>query len=276
MHVGLALFATDQTNDIRDVARAAEDAGFESVFVAEHTHIPTSRTSPYPLGGDLPAEYSHTLDPFVALSAAAAVTERIRLGTGICLVTERDPVVLAKAVASLDLLSGGRVLFGVGAGWNAEEMATHGVEFAQRWDVLRDRVKLMQALWTSEVASYDGVHAHLEPSWQWPKPVQDPLPVLIGGGGTRPMRHAVEYATGWMPMPSQRKFSERLADLAEIAAEAGKPVPPVTLHAARADAGVLTHYASMGVERAVLILPPLADALPVIREWAGLAALSSG
>ena len=141
MHVGLALFATDRTNDIRDVARAAEDAGFESLFVAEHTHIPTSRGSAYPMGGDLPEEYSHTLDPFVALTAAAVVTERIRIGTGICLVTERDPVVLAKEVASLDLLSGGRFLFGVGAGWNAEEMATHGVAFDQRWEVLRDRVR---------------------------------------------------------------------------------------------------------------------------------------
>jgi probable F420-dependent oxidoreductase len=273
MHVGLSLFATDQTNDIRDVARAAEDAGFESVFVAEHTHIPTSRESAYPLGGDLPMEYSHTLDPFVALSAAAAVTERIRLGTGICLVTERDPVVLAKAVASLDLLSDGRFLFGVGAGWNAEEMATHGVSFPQRWDVLRDRVLLMQSLWTSEVASYDGQYARLAPSWQWPKPVQSPLPILIGGGGARPMRHAVEYATGWMPMPSRQKFAERLAELASIAAEAGKPVPAVTLHAVRPDAAVLAHYQSMGVERAVLILPPAADVLPVIRDWAGLAAL---
>jgi probable F420-dependent oxidoreductase len=270
MHVGLALFATDQSNDIRDVARAAEDAGFESLWLAEHTHIPTSRRSPYPMGGDLPEEYSHTLDPFVTLSIAAAVTERIRLGTGVCLVPERDPVVLAKEVASLDLLSGGRFLFGVGAGWNAEELATHGVEFSQRWEVLRDRVKLMQALWTSEVASYDGMHAQLEPSWQWPKPVQDPVPVLVGGGGKRPMRHAVDYGTGWLPMPSTQKFGERLAQLAEIAAEAGKPVPSVTLYAARPDAGVLAHYASMGIERAVLILPPLADALPVIRGWAGL------
>jgi probable F420-dependent oxidoreductase len=272
MHLGLALFSTDQTNDIRDVARAAEDAGFESLFVAEHTHTPTSRRSAYPMGGELPAEYSHTLDPFVALAAAAAVTERIRLGTGICLVTERDPVVLAKAVASLDLLSGGRFLFGVSAGWNAEEMATHGVEFEQRWDVLRDRVKLMQSLWTSEVASYDGPHARLEPSWQWPKPVQDPLPVLIGGGGRRPMRHAVEYATGWLPMPSTQKFSERLAELAQIAAEAERPAPSVTLHAARPDAAVLGHYAELGVERAVLMLPSQPDVLPVIAGWAGLTA----
>ncbi|HEX3823619.1 MAG TPA: LLM class F420-dependent oxidoreductase [Mycobacteriales bacterium] len=270
MHLGLALFATDQTNDIRDVARAAEDGGFESLFVAEHTHIPTSRVTAYPMGGELPAEYSHTLDPFVSLAAAAAVTERLKLGTGICVVTERDPIVLAKSVASLDLISGGRFLFGVGAGWNAEEMADHGVAFDSRWDVMRDRVKLMQSLWTQHVASYDGEHAHLSPSWQWPKPVQDPMPVLIGGGGKRPMRHAVEYGTGWLPMPSQQKFSERLDQLAEIAAEAAKPVPSVTLHAVRPDAGVLAHYASLGVERAVLILPPAAEVLPVISGWAGL------
>jgi probable F420-dependent oxidoreductase len=270
MHLGLALFATDQTNDIRDVARAAEDAGFDSLFVAEHTHIPTSRASEYPMGGELPEEYSHTLDPFVSLAAAAAVTERLKLGTGICLVIERDPIVLAKEVASLDLISGGRFLFGVGAGWNAEEMADHGVAFEQRWDVLRDRVKLMQALWTDDVASYDGPHAKLSPSWQWPKPVQDPMPVLVGGGGKRTMRHAIEYATGWMPMPSKQKFGERLAELADLAAEADKPTPSVTLHAARPDAGVLAHYAELGIERAVLILPPRADALPVVREWSGL------
>src|SRR4051812_32357451 len=144
MHVGISLFATDLTNDIRDVARAAEDAGFESLFVAEHTHIPVSRETPYPMAeGPLPEEYAHTLDPFVALTAAAAVTERLRVGTGICLVPERDPIVLAKEVASLDRLSGGRFLFGVGAGWNVEELADHRVTFEHRWDALRDRVRLM-------------------------------------------------------------------------------------------------------------------------------------
>jgi probable F420-dependent oxidoreductase len=271
MHVGLSLFATDLTNDIRDVARAAEDAGFESLWVAEHTHIPVSRATPYPMAdGPLPEEYSHTLDPFVALTAAACVTERLKVGTGICLVTERDPIVLAKQVASLDRLSGGRFCFGVGAGWNVEELADHGVEFSDRWDVLRDRVKLMQALWTNDVGSYDGEHAAVSPSWQWPKPVQDPVPVLVGGGGKRPMRHAVEYGTGWLPMPSRQKFGERLAELAEIAAAAGKPTPSVTLHAVRPDAGVLGHYAEMGIERAVLILPFRDDALPVVHEWAKL------
>src|SRR3954469_9033453 len=169
MHLGVALFVTDLTSDVRDVARAAEDAGFESLFVAEHTHIPTSRRTPYPMGGELPGEYSRTQDPFVALMAAAAGAKRLKGGTGVCLVVERDPIVLAKEVSTLDVLSGGRVLLGVGAGWNAEELAPHGVEFAQRWDVLHDRVKLMQALWTQDEAKYDGEHASLAPSWQWPK-----------------------------------------------------------------------------------------------------------
>jgi probable F420-dependent oxidoreductase len=272
MHLGLSLFANDLTTDIRDVARAAEDAGFESLFVAEHTHIPTSRLSPHPTLDEMPMEYAHTLDPFVAMSMAAAVTERLRVGTSICLVNERDPIALAKEVASLDLLSGGRLLFGVGAGWNAEEMTDHGIDPAQRWDVLRDRVKLMQSLWSDEVASYDGDHVSVQPSWAWPKPVQSPMPVLIGGGGRRAMRHAVEYATGWMPMPSKQKFSERLADLAEIASAAGKPTPGVSLTAVRPDRGVLDHYAAMGVERAVLILPLQADVMPVLREWSALVA----
>ncbi|HEX3707561.1 MAG TPA: LLM class F420-dependent oxidoreductase [Mycobacteriales bacterium] len=270
MHVGVSLFATDLTNDIRDVARAAEDAGFESLWVAEHTHIPTSRATPYPNGGELPNEYSHTLDPFVSLAAAAAVTERLKIGTGICLVTERDPIVLAKEVASLDLISGGRFLFGVGSGWNAEEMADHGVAYDERWDVLRDRMKLMQSLWENDVASYDGPHAKVSESWQWPKPVQQPMQVLVGGSSKKSMRHAVEYGTGWIPMPSTTSFGERLADLRAHAHEVGRPVPSVTLHAVRPEAGVIAHYAEYDIERCIVILPPHADTLPTLREWAGL------
>src|SRR4051794_38637030 len=269
MHLGVALFATDLTSDVRDVARTAEEVGFESLFVAEHTHIPTSRATPYPMGGELPGEYSRTLDPFVALTAAAAVTERLRLGTGVCLVVERDPIVLAKEVASLDVISGGRVLLGVGAGWNAEELAHHGVAFADRWDVLHDRVRLMQALWTQDVASYDGKHAHLEPSWQWPKPVQPALPVLVGGGGRLAMQHAVDYDGGWMPMPSKAKFADRLQRLKDMADAAGRPVPPVTLYLVRPDRGVVAHYASMGVERAVFLLPTRGDAVAAVRDIAG-------
>jgi probable F420-dependent oxidoreductase len=269
MHLGVALFATDLTSDVRDVARTAEDVGFESLFVAEHTHIPTSRATPYPMGGELPEEYARTLDPFVALTAAAAVTERLRLGTGVCLVVERDPIVLAKEVSSLDVVSGGRVLLGVGAGWNAEELAHHGVAFGDRWDVLHDRVALMQSLWSQDVASYDGKHARLEPSWQWPKPVQQPLPVLVGGGGRLAMQHAVDYDGGWMPMPSKVKFAERLQQLQAVADAAGKPVPPVTLYLVRPDRDVLAHYADMGVERAVFLLPTRGDAVAAVHDLAG-------
>jgi probable F420-dependent oxidoreductase len=268
VHLGVALFATDLTSDVRDVARAAEAAGFESLFVAEHTHIPVSRATPYPMGGELPDEYARTLDPFVALTAAAAVTERLRLGTGVCLVVERDPIVLAKEVSSLDVLSGGRVLLGVGAGWNVEELAHHGVAFADRWEVLTDRVKLMQAIWANDVAAYDGKHARLAPSWQWPKPVQAHLPVLVGGGGRRAMQHAVDYGGGWMPMPSTVKFADRLRELTEVAAEAGKPVPPVTVYLVRPDRDVLAHYASMGVERAVMLLPTRGDAVAAVGDIA--------
>jgi probable F420-dependent oxidoreductase len=271
MQVGLSLFASDMTSDVRDVARAAEDAGFESLFVAEHSHIPISRVTPHPSGHEMPVQYAHTLDPFVTLAMAAAVTERLRLGTSICLVNERDPISLAKEVATLDLLSGGRVELGVGAGWNAEEMADHGIDPTRRWDTMRDRIKLMQTLWTNEVASYDGEFASISPSWQWPKPVQSPLPVLIGGGGKRAMRHAVEYGTGWFPMPSTEKFGERMDAMREIAADAGKPTPSVTLTGVRPDRGVIDHYASLGVDRAVLILPFAPDVMPTIAEWAPLA-----
>lgn len=268
MHLGLALFATDLASDVRDVARAAEDTGFESLFVAEHTHIPTARKTPYPMGGDLPDEYARTLDPFIALTAAAAVTERLRLGTGVCLVVERDPIVLAKEVSSLDVLSSGRVILGVGAGWNVEELGHHGVDFDTRWDVLRERVELMQALWTNDEASYDGKYARLDPSWQWPKPVQSPLPVFVGGGGRRAMQHAIDYAGGWMPMPSREKLADRLATLGDMAEATGKPTPAVTLYLVRPDRNVVEHYAELGVERAVFLLPTRGDAVGAVRDIA--------
>jgi probable F420-dependent oxidoreductase len=270
MKLGLALFATDRTRDIRDVARAAEDAGFESIFVAEHTHIPTSRETPYPMGGELPEEYSHTLDPFVTLTAAAAVTENLRVGTGICLVTERDPILLAKEVASLDYFSSGRFLFGIGVGWNAEELADHGVAFGERWDVIRDRTKLMQALWSNDVASYSSAHASVSESWQWPKPKQSPMEVMFGGGGPRAMKHAVDYCTSWLPMPMPEKFGDRMAKLREIADEAGKPVPRVTVQGVRPDAGVIAHYEEHGVERCILMLSAKQDPIETIKGWQGL------
>lgn len=274
VEIGLALFVTDRTADIRDVARTAEDAGFGSLWVPEHTHIPTSRATPYPLGGDLPEEYARTFDPFVALMAAGSVTERLRLGVGVCLIAEHDPIVLAKTVATLDVLTGGRVLLGVGAGWNREELADHGGAFSERWDVMAERVELMQQLWSADVASYDGKHVQLSPSWQWPKPVQSPLPVLVGGSAGRSMDHAIRYGTGWMPMPSEEKTTDRLAELRRRAEAAGRPAPSVTMYAARPDRGVIDHYGELGVERVVVLVPPVEDTLAAIRDLAARAGLT--
>ena len=257
MKLGLAFFATDISADIREVAKATEGAGFESLFVAEHTHIPTSRLSPYPAGGELPMDYARTLDPFVSLMAAASVTSTLMLGTGICLVTERDPIHLAKEVASLDFLSGGRFLFGVGAGWNAEEMADHGADPSRRWSLLRDRIAAMRALWTQEVASYHGPYVSFEDTWQWPKPTQKPYPpILMGGGSPAAIKHAAEYADGWMPLPDKSlgPLSDRIAALQALAAEHGRPPLEITSYAANPNPDIVAHYATIGVERCVFML----------------------
>ena len=184
MKIGAVIFPTDYSIAMTELAPALEERGFESLFVPEHTHIPTSRRSPWRAGPVLPPEYSHTLDPFVGLAAAAAVTSTLRLGTGICLVTERDPIVTAKAVASLDLVSGGRFELGIGAGWNAEEMEHHGTRFESRFRVMEDRVKAMQAIWAADEVSYEGEFTSFEPIWSWPKPVQKPHPPILLGGET--------------------------------------------------------------------------------------------
>src|SRR5688500_10427717 len=177
------MFATDQTISVHDLAREAEARGMYSLYIPEHTHIPSSRATPAPMGGDLADEYSRTVDPFVALAAAAMVTERIRLGTGICVSTQHDRIAAAKAVSTLDTWSKGRFEFGVGFGWNREEMANHGIDFATRRELVREHVLAMKALWSDEEASFDGEFVHMEPSWSWPKPAQSGgPPILIGGG----------------------------------------------------------------------------------------------
>ena len=182
MDIGVFQFSTDYAMRIDELARAVEDRGFESLFVPEHTHIPASRRSPWPGGADLPKEYWHTLDPFVALATATAVTTKLRVGTGICLLTERDPIVTAKEVASLDLLSNGRMELAIGAGWNAEEMENHGTEFKQRFSVMSDRAKAIKTLWTEDEPEYHGPHVDFGPVWSYPKPVQKPNPPSLIGG----------------------------------------------------------------------------------------------
>src|SRR6058998_3816682 len=200
MHYGVFIFPTDYSIRIDELARAAEERGFESLFVTEHTHIPTSRRSPFAGGGPLPKEYSHTLDPFIGLMAAAAATKTLKLGTGICLVIEHDPIALAKTIASLDLLSNGRFLFGIGAGWNAEEMENHGTAFKTRFRLLRERILAMKEIWTRDEAQYHGEFVNFDPIWAYPKPVQKPHPpVLLGGESEHTLRRVVEFCDGWFP-----------------------------------------------------------------------------
>src|SRR5438132_676954 len=196
------MFPTDQSIRPDELAREAEERGFESIFYPEHTHIPTGRKTEWPGGGDLPEEYRRLHDPFIALTAAAGATDRIKLGTGICLVGQHDPIVLAKTVASVDVVSDGRFLFGVGFGWNTDEMEDHGVDPKFRRSIAREKVLAMKSLWTEEAGSFDGKYVHVPPSWSWPKPVQQPHPpILIGGAASDTVfKHVVEWADGWMPI----------------------------------------------------------------------------
>ncbi|MEP6624450.1 MAG: TIGR03619 family F420-dependent LLM class oxidoreductase, partial [Acidimicrobiia bacterium] len=203
MQFGITMFATDQTMDASELARDAEARGFHSLYLPEHTHIPTSRRTPPPTGGDtLAEEYKRTLDPLVALAAAAAVADRIVLGTGICVVAQREPIVTAKAIASLDRVADGRFVFGVGFGWNADEIEHHGVTMKDRREVAREHVLAMRALWREETAEFHGEFVDFSPSWSWPKPVRpDGPPVLIGGAaGPKMFAHVAEYADGWIPI----------------------------------------------------------------------------
>jgi probable F420-dependent oxidoreductase len=277
MKFGVVMFPTDYSISPVELGRAAEDLGFESLFFPEHTHIPSSRQSPWGGGAELPAEYWHCLDPFVALSAVAAVTERIKLGTGICLVIERDPITLAKEVASLDLLSNGRVLFGIGGGWNREEMAHHGTDFTRRWKVLRERLEAMQAIWTQDEAEYHGEFVNFEPIWSWPKPVQKPYPpVLIGGDGANTFKRVVRYGDGWMPIGGRTRtdFADRLQELNDLAAEAGRGPIPVTIFMPPPKPELIEEHARLGVERVVFGLPsaPADEVLPKLKRHAELAA----
>lgn len=260
MKVGVLTFPTEYSTQPDELARLVEEHGFESLFVAEHTHIPSSRETPYPAGGELPREYSNTYDPFVALTAAAAVTSELRLATGICLVVQRDPIVTAKEVATLDRVSGGRFMFGVGAGWNREEMRNHGTDPRTRFSLMRERVEAMKAIWTSEEASYSGEHVSFEAIWQWPKPLQQPHPpVLLGGNGPKVLDRVVAYADGWMPnwgLQTNDELIARVAELQRLAADAGREPIPVTVYAPRSKPEVLEPLAEAGVERAVLWVPP--------------------
>ena len=276
MKIGVSMFATDFAMRIDALAREAEARGFESLFVPEHTHIPTSRRSPWPGGAALPKAYWHALDPFVSLMAAAAATSTIRIGTGICLVTERDPLITAKEVASLDLLSNGRVEFGIGAGWNAEEMENHGTVFETRFRLMSERAKAIKTVWRDETPEYHGEFVDFDPVWSYPKPVQVPNPpILIGGESIHTLRRVVEYGDGWFPRA--RGGFDPAANVARLkavadAAERDMATLSISVSGAPPDEEVLDRYREAGINRAILILPSAdADAvLPVLDGHARL------
>lgn len=253
MKFGLCYFPTDYGMGPAEVATAAEERGFESLFFCEHTHIPASRRTPYPLGGELPKEYLHTYDPFVACTAAAAATSRLKIGTGICLVVQRDPITTAKEVASVDRLSGGRFLFGVGAGWNREEMANHGTDPRTRMALMTERLAAMRQIWTTDEAEYHGRFVDFDPIWSYPKPLQSPLPVLVGGMGPTVEDRILSVGDGWLaesvPLDELDEFADRVAKLQQRAAEAGRGRVPVTMFDAPSEAGMAERYEAAGVDR---------------------------
>lgn len=259
MDFGLAIFSTESTPAPTEVARMAEERGFESLFFPDHTHIPVSRETPYPAGGELPDEYSHTYDPIVACMAAATATERLRVGTGICLVVERDPITTAKETATVDRLSGGRFLFGVGAGWNVEEMRNHGTDASKRFGLLRERVEAIRTIWSEEEAEYHGKHVDFDPIWSWPKPVQQPgPPVLLGGNGRTVGDRVLAFADEWFPnrIGDEDKFIARIEKLRRRGQEeAGREIG-VTLQLAPTEPEGIERYEKAGVHRCVWYLPP--------------------
>jgi probable F420-dependent oxidoreductase len=258
MDFGVAIFPTEAVQDPAELARMAEERGFQCLLFPEHTHIPASRESPYPAGGELPPEYSRTYDPFVALTSAAAATERLLIGTGICLVIERDPIITAKEVASLDRLSGGRFLFGVGAGWNKEEMRNHGTDPARRFGVMRERIEAMKAIWSQDEATYRGRYVNFERIWCWPKPVQQPHPpVLVGGNGPKVIDRVIAYGDEWLPnRVKDDEMAARVEELRRRGAEAGRGEIPVTVVGMMRDPARIARLESAGVHRGIFWLPP--------------------
>ena len=276
MNFGVVMFPTEYSMAPGDLARALEERHFESVWFPEHTHIPASRRSPFPGGGDLPKEYWSAYDPFLSLTAAAMTTSRLRLGTGICLVVERDPIVTAKEVATLDRLSSGRALFGIGGGWNAEEMENHGTRFATRWRVLRERVLAMKEIWTKEEAEFHGEFVSFDPIRAQPKPVQKPHPpVIMGGDGARTFERVIEFADGWMPI--SRPHTNPVAKIPELrqrAEKAGRDPKSISISIffAKPDKAAIEALAKAGVDRAIFGLPSAGKdkVLPLLDAYASV------
>jgi len=287
---GISMFPTDRSAGPAELAQAIEDYGFESFWVSEHSHMPLN--TEFPLADSVPRDYASMLDPFVALAAAAAVTSKIKLGTAICLVPQRDPINCAKEVSSLDLVSNGRVLFGIGPGWNEPEMRNHGTDPSKRIQVMRERIEAMKALWTSEEAEYHGQLEDFDPVWQWPKPLQAPHPpVLIAGAHLNVLKRVVAYGDGWIPfvvpahteqtrgrMTSLAELREWVPKLRQLAGEAGKPMPAITTVGIVPDNQSLAIFEQLGVDRVILGLTPapLKDALRQLEQHASNVASAGG
>ncbi|GLY93729.1 LLM class F420-dependent oxidoreductase [Actinoplanes sp. NBRC 103695] len=266
MEFGVGYFPTHDGVGPGRLARIVEDRGQDALVFAEHTHIPASRETPYGGGGDLPRKYWHTYDLFVALTAAAAATSRLRVGSGVCLVIERDPITTAKEVASVDHLSGGRIEFGAGIGWNREEMRNHGTDPRTRVALFTERLRAMQQIWTQDEATFHGDHVNFDRIWSWPKPAQHPYPpVLIGGGGASVLDRVLAYGDGWFPRWNEENLFDRIS---ELRARADRPLQ-VQVISAPSDPKALEKLASAGVHRALAWLPsgPWSLIEPVLEKW---------
>ncbi|MET9020213.1 LLM class F420-dependent oxidoreductase [Actinopolymorpha sp. NPDC004070] len=275
MQIGTFISMTDETLDPAGLARAVEERGFESLFVPEHTHIPASRETPYEGGGELPRDYYRVLDPVSTLATAAAVTTTLRLGTAVSLVAQHDPIVLAKQIATLDHLSGGRIEFGAGAGWNREEMRNHGTDPRTRVRLLRERLLAIREIWTREQAEFHGEFVDFDPIFSWPKPVQRPHPpILLGGWGPTTLGRVIDHADGWLAPfgASPADLAPGLRALRELASDAGRPEPTVTATTFGEDPAELAGFAELGVRRVLLFLPADEPA-QVLRRLDRLAAL---
>ncbi len=260
MRIGLFPFCTDYSMPVADLAVAAEERGFDSIWLPEHTHIPASRQTPYPGGGELPREYSHTLDPFVALGIAAGVTRTLKLATGICLAIEHQALTLAKTVATLDHVSGGRVLLGLGAGWNREEMENHGTEYATRFRKLEEQMRALATIWCQDEASFTGEFERFERIWSWPKPIQQPHPPMYLGGETdHTLRRVVRVAQGWLPRAMQpQRVIDGINRLDEFARAAGRDPTSigVSVFAPPPRDEVIARFRDTRAERVILMVPP--------------------
>ncbi len=258
MQIGVFQFATDYSMPIDALARAAEERGFDSLWVPEHTHIPASRLTPYP-GGELPKEYYHCLDPFVALTAAAGATSTLKLGTGICLLMERDTITTAKTAATLDMISGGRLLLGLGGGWNREEMEHHGTDFTTRFKKLEEQMQALRVIWTEDEAEFHGEFVDFDPIWSWPKPVQKPhIPIILGGETIHTLRRVVKHADGWLPRARDPELVlKALANLRQVAGDAGRDMSTisVSIFAPPPREEIINRFKETEAERIILWLP---------------------